>query len=53
MENQQQTDDIKRWGKKNYKQILSGGTNRNYEMTNVTENPKYFLDNRNRLLMTK
>jgi hypothetical protein len=41
MEDHQQRDDINRQ-EKQWKQILSGGTNRNYQMTNLTETPKYF-----------
>jgi hypothetical protein len=41
MKYRQQRDDINRQ-EKNWKQILSGGTNRNYQMPNLTETPKYF-----------
>ena len=41
MENLQQGDDTNRQ-EKHWKQILSGGTNRNSQMTNLTETPKYF-----------
>ena len=41
MENHHRMDDIIRQ-EKNWKHILSGGTNRNYQMPNLTETPKYF-----------
>jgi hypothetical protein len=42
MENHQHWEDINRQ-EKHWKQILSGGTNRNYQMTNLLpETPKYF-----------
>jgi hypothetical protein len=41
LENHQQRNNINRQ-EKQWKKILSGDTNRNYQTTNLTETPQYF-----------